>query len=154
VKVLLQRVTGASVRVDDALVGAIGRGLVVLVGVATGDTEKEARQMAAKTADLRIFPDSAGKFNLSAKDVGGELLIVSQFTLLADTRKGKRPSFTGAAPPDEAERLFALFVATAGATGLKVATGKFQAHMMVELVNDGPVTVMLDSRTPAPELEA
>ncbi len=145
-KVLLQRVSKASVSIDGAVVGAIGRGLAVLVGVACGDTEDDARLMAAKTAELRIFSDSEGKFNLSAKDVGGELLIVSQFTLLADARKGRRPSFTDAALPAEAERLFELFVAAARGTGLKVATGRFQAHMLVEIVNDGPVTIMLDSR--------
>jgi D-tyrosyl-tRNA(Tyr) deacylase len=155
VKVLLQRVIKASVSVDGAVVSAIGRGMAVLVGVASGDTEDDARFLAAKTAELRIFSDSEGKFNLSAKDVGGELLIVSQFTLLADVRKGRRPSFTDAAPPAEAERLFEVFVAAARATGLKVATGLFQQHMLVEIANDGPVTIMLDSRVvPVPKLEA
>jgi D-tyrosyl-tRNA(Tyr) deacylase len=145
-KVLLQRVSKASVSVDGELIGAIGHGLAVLVGVAAGDTEADARLMAAKTAELRIFPDSDGKFNLSAKDTNGELLIVSQFTLLADTRKGRRPSFTDAAPLIEAERLIEVFVAAARETGLRVATGRFQAHMLVEIANDGPVTIMLDSR--------
>jgi D-tyrosyl-tRNA(Tyr) deacylase len=146
VKVLLQRVSRASVSVDGEVVGAIGRGLAVLVGIASGDTAKDAHFMAVKTAELRIFPDGEGKFNLSAKDVGGELLIVSQFTLLADARKGRRPSFTDAAPPDVAEKLFEEFVAAARDTGLKVATGRFQQHMFVEICNDGPVTIMLDSR--------
>jgi D-tyrosyl-tRNA(Tyr) deacylase len=145
VKALLQRVTGASVTVGDELVGEIGRGLVVFLGVADGDTGKDADYLAQKVANLRIFADSEGKFNLSALDVHAELLIVSQFTLLADTRKGRRPSFIDAAPPGEADRLFAYFVEQAGATGLKVATGKFQAYMQVEIHNDGPVTIMLDS---------
>ena len=145
-KVLLQRVSRASVSVDGEVVGAIGKGLAVLVGIANGDTEEDARFMAAKTAELRIFSDNDGKFNLSAKDTGGELLIVSQFTLLADARKGRRPSFTDAAPPAEAAKLFEAFVAAARATGLKVETGLFQQHMLVEIANDGPVTIMLDSR--------
>jgi D-tyrosyl-tRNA(Tyr) deacylase len=146
VKVLLQRVSRASVSVNGEVVGAIGRGLAVLVGVAAGDTAEDARLMAAKTAELRIFPDGEGKFNLSAKDVGGELLIVSQFTLLADTRKGRRPSFTDAAPPDVAEKLFEEFVAAARMTGLKVATGRFQQYMQVEIHNDGPVTIFIDTK--------
>ncbi len=128
------------------MVGSIGRGLVVLVGVAAGDTEEDARYLAQKTAALRIFPDAAGKSNLSALDVKGELLMVSQFTLLANTRKGRRPSFTDAAPPAQAERLFKEFVALARTTGLRVATGCFQALMRVEIHNDGPVTIMLDSK--------
>ena len=146
VKVLLQRVTGASVSVAGEVVGRIGRGLVVLVGVADGDAEKDALYLAQKTVDLRIFSDEAGKFNLSARDVKGELLVISQFTLLADTRKGRRPSFVEAAPPAQAEELFEYFVAQSRASGLKVATGRFQQYMQVALNNDGPVTVMLDSR--------
>lgn len=149
-KALLQRVSRASVSIDGEVAGAIGRGLTVLVGVANGDTADDARFLAVKTAELRIFPDADGKFNLSAKDIGGELLIVSQFTLLADTRKGKRPSFTDAAPPQEAERLFEAFVAAARSTGLKIATGRFQQHMLVELCNDGPVTIMLESKEKVP----
>lgn len=148
-KALLQRVTSASVSIDNKVVGKIGRGLVVFVGVANGDTEKDAQYLAQKTAGLRIFADDAGKFNLSALDVKGELLLVSQFTLLADTKKGKRPSFTDAAPPDQASRLFDSFVAEARKTGLKVETGQFQAYMQVEIHNDGPVTIMLDSREKA-----
>jgi D-aminoacyl-tRNA deacylase len=146
VKVLVQRVSKASVSVDGEVIGSIGKGLAVLVGVAQGDTSQDARLLAGKTAELRIFSDAEGKFNLSVKDTGGELLIISQFTLMADTRKGRRPSFTDAAPPDAAEKLFEEYVAAARATGLKVATGRFQAHMLVEIYNDGPVTVMLDSK--------
>ncbi|MBI2830936.1 MAG: D-tyrosyl-tRNA(Tyr) deacylase [Chloroflexi bacterium] len=145
-KALLQRVTRASVSVEGEVVGKIGRGLVVLAGVANGDTEKDAQYLAQKTAGLRIFADEAGKFNLSALDIKGELLLVSQFTLIADTRKGKRPSFTDAAPPDQAAKLFDIFVEEARKTGLKVETGQFQAHMLVEIHNNGPVTIMLDSR--------
>ncbi len=144
-KALLQRVAGASVTVGDEEVGKIGRGLVVFLGVAAGDAEKDAEYLAQKVANLRIFADDEGKFNLSALDVHAELLIVSQFTLLADTRKGRRPSFIDAAPPEQADKLFAYFVEQARATGLKVATGKFQAYMQVEIHNDGPVTIMLDS---------
>ncbi len=145
-KALLQRVTGASVSIDGKVVGRIGQGLVVFIGVTNGDTEKDAQYLAQKTADLRIFSDAAGKFNLSALDVNGELLAVSQFTLLADSRKGRRPSFTDAAPPAEAEALFERFMAGVRATGLKVETGHFQQHMLVDIQNDGPVTIMLDSR--------
>ena len=145
-KALLQRVSAASVSVAGEVVGRIGRGVVVLVGVASGDTEKDARYLAQRTVNLRIFPDQAGKFNLSALDIGGELLVISQFTLLADTRKGRRPSFTDAAPPARAEELFALFVSEAKATGLKVETGRFQQYMQVEIHNDGPVTILLDSK--------
>jgi D-tyrosyl-tRNA(Tyr) deacylase len=120
--------------------------VVVLVGVASGDTEKDARYLAQRTVNLRIFSDQAGKFNLSALDIGGELLVVSQFTLLADTRKGRRPSFTDAAPPAQAEELFEVFVGEARATGLRVETGRFQQYMQVEIHNDGPVTILLDSR--------
>jgi len=146
VKVLLQRVTGASVSVAGEEVGRIGQGLVVFVGVANGDTEKDVQYLAQKTAGLRIFADEEGKFNLSALDIKGELLVVSQFTLLADTRKGRRPSFVDAAPPAQAEALFEQFVEQARATGLKVETGRFQQYMQVEIHNDGPVTIMLDSR--------
>lgn len=145
-KVLLQRVTGASVSVDSEMVGRIGRGLVAFIGVANGDTEKDAQYLARKMVSLRIFPDEAGKFNLSALDIKGELLVVSQFTLLADTRKGRRPSFVEAAPPAQAEALFEQFVAEARASGLKVETGRFQQYMRVEILNDGPVTILLDSR--------
>lgn len=145
-KALLQRVSGASVSVAGEVVGRIGPGLVVFVGVARGDTEKDAQFLVQKTVNLRIFADEAGKFNLSALDIKGELLLVSQFTLLADTRKGRRPSFIEAAPPEVAEELFEQFVEQARATGLKVATGRFQQYMQVEIHNDGPATIMLDSR--------
>lgn len=142
----MQRVSRASVSVDGEVVGRIDRGLVVLVGVASGDTQADAQNLARKTANLRIFPDSAGKFNLSALDITGELLVVSQFTLLADTRRGRRPSFTDAAKPDEAAGLFQEFVTAAKATCLRVATGRFQEHMALEIHNDGPVTIMLESK--------
>ncbi len=145
-KALLQRVTGGTVSIAGELVGKIERGLVVLVGVADGDTERDAQYLVEKTINLRLFSDETGKFNLSAREVNGELLLVSQFTLLADTRKGRRPSFTKAAPPAQAEELFAHFVEKARASGLKVATGRFQQYMQVEIHNDGPVTVLLDSR--------
>jgi D-tyrosyl-tRNA(Tyr) deacylase len=146
VKALLQRVTGASVSVEGEVVGSIGRGLLVLVGVADGDSDKDIRYLAGKIVNLRIFADKAEKFNLSALDIGAELLLVSQFTLLADTRKGRRPSFTDAAPPPQAEALFRQFVDEVKASGLKTATGRFQQYMQLEIHNDGPVTIMLDSR--------
>lgn len=145
-KALLQRVSEASVSVGGEVVGRIGRGLVVLVGIASGDTEKDIQYLVPKIVNLRIFPDDEGRFNLSAVDIDGELLVVSQFTLLADTRKGRRPSFVEAAPPAEAEELFERFVEQARATGLKVETGRFQQYMQVEIHNDGPVTILLDSR--------
>ncbi len=145
-KALLQRVSKASVSVADEEVGRIGKGLVVFLGVADGDTEKDAQYLLQKIINLRIFTDAAEKFNLSALDVGGELLLVSQFTLLADTRKGRRPSFIEAAPPEQAEGMFDYFVGLARESGLKVATGRFQQYMQVEIHNDGPVTIMLDSR--------
>ena len=145
-KALLQRVTSASVSVAGEVVGRIDQGLVVFVGVANGDTEKDAQYLAQKIVNLRIFSDQESKFNLSALDIKGELLLVSQFTLLADTRKGRRPSFTDAAPPAQAEGLFEQFVEEIRATGLKVETGRFQQYMQVEIRNDGPVTIMLDSK--------
>ena len=145
-KALLQRVTEASVSVAGEVVGRIGRGLVVFVGVANEDTEKDAQYLAQKMVNLRIFADEEGKFNLSALDIKGEVLLVSQFTLLADTRKGRRPSFVEAASPPRAEELFNYFVEQASATGLKVETGRFQQYMQVEIHNDGPVTILLDSR--------
>ena len=132
--------------VDGEVVGSIGRGLVVLVGVAGADTEKDVHYLVDKVAQLRIFSDEAGKFNISALESGGQMLLISQFTLLADTRKGRRPSFIEAAPPQQAESLFNLFVDRMRGTGLKVETGRFQAHMQVEIHNDGPVTIMLDSK--------
>jgi D-tyrosyl-tRNA(Tyr) deacylase len=128
------------------VVGGIGQGLVIFVGVASGDTEKDVNYLVPKIVNLRIFADDEGRFNLSALDIKGELLVVSQFTLLADTRKGRRPSFVEAAPPVQAEELFERFVEQARATGLKVETGRFQQYMQVEIHNDGPVTILLDSR--------
>ena len=144
-KALLQRVTSASVSVTGEVVGRIGQGLVALIGVASSDTRRDAQYLAQKAANLRIFTDESGRFNLSALDINGELLIVSQFTLLADTRRGRRPSFTEAAPPAQAEELFECFIEEVRATGLKVATGRFQQYMQVEIHNDGPVTILLDS---------
>jgi D-tyrosyl-tRNA(Tyr) deacylase len=151
VKALLQRVSKASVSIDGEVVGSIGPGLVVLLGVSQGDTERDARYLAEKTVNLRIFADSESKFNLSAMDIGGEVLAVSQFTLLADTRKGRRPSFSEAAGPEEAQDLFERFLSFLRSSGLKVECGRFQEHMMVEIHNDGPVTVMLDSREKYPQ---
>ena len=145
-KVLLQRVTEASVSIAGKPVGRINRGLVAFVGVAAGDADKDAQYLAQKTVNLRIFADDEGRFNISAIASAAELLVVSQFTLLADTRKGRRPSFIEAAPPAQAEELFEVYTAALKATGLKVATGRFQQHMLVEIHNDGPVTILLDSR--------
>ena len=145
-KALLQRVTDAQVNVDGEVVGKIGHGLVVFIGVANDDTPEDLQYLARKIVELRIFDDADGKFNLSALDVKGELLLVSQFTLLASTRKGRRPGFTDAAPPQIAENLFNQFVEQTRASGLKVATGRFQTHMHVSINNDGPVTIFIDSR--------
>ena len=131
--------------VDGETIGSIGPGLVVLLGISREDTEKEAAYLATKTANLRIFSDPDGKFNLSAMDVGAELLLVSQFTLYGDTRKGRRPSFVGAASPDVAGPLFERAVDLFRETSLKVETGRFQANMSVAIHNDGPVTIMLDT---------
>jgi D-tyrosyl-tRNA(Tyr) deacylase len=145
-KAVIQRVTGASVSVGDEAIGKIGRGLVVLVGVAQGDTLEDVTYLAQKITDLRIFADAEGKLNLSAIDIHAEIMLVSQFTLLASTRKGRRPGFTDAAPPELAEDLFNQLIERVRTTGLSVATGKFQAHMLVEIHNDGPVTIIIDSR--------
>ena len=144
-RLLLQRVSRAEVRVGGEVVGRIGVGLVVLVGVGHADSDEIAAGMARKAAELRIFRDDEGKTNRSLLDVGGEVLAVSQFTLFADTRKGRRPSFLGAAPPDLGERLYARFADALEALGITVARGVFGAEMEVELVNDGPMTVWLDS---------
>jgi len=133
------------VRVEGSAVGAIGRGLLVLLGVAQGDGEDAARCIADKVAALRIFEDTEGKMNRAVAEVGGEVLVVSQFTLLGDARKGNRPSFTGAAPPAEADALYQRCCSMLRDKGLRVATGVFRAHMEVELVNEGPVTILLDS---------
>jgi len=145
-KALVQRVTRASVTVGDKMVGEIGEGLVVLLGVGKDDSEEDARYLADKVVNLRIFSDEAGRFSLSALEKGGGVLVVSQFTLLADTRKGRRPSFTEAAPPDKARELYESFVGEVRSSGLKVETGIFQEHMVVDIRNDGPVTLLLESR--------
>jgi len=126
--------------------GRIGGGMLVLLGVAAEDTEDAARQLAQKVAVLRIFEDAAGKMNLGLGDTGGAMLVVSQFTLLGDCRKGRRPSFVAAAPPDLAQRLYEVFVETVAGQGIEVATGRFRQHMEVELVNDGPVTLLVQSK--------
>ncbi|MHB9144400.1 MAG: D-aminoacyl-tRNA deacylase [Symbiobacteriia bacterium] len=145
-RAVVQRVSRAAVRVDDETVGAIGAGLLVLLGVARGDGPEDARQLADKVAGLRIFDDAAGKMNLSLTDVGGAVLAVSQFTLLGDARQGRRPSYSEAAPPAEANPLYQQFVGRLRTAGLTVAEGIFRAEMQVELVNEGPVTLLLDSR--------
>lgn len=141
----IQRVSRASVVVDGKMVGAINLGLLVLLGVAADDTDQDLQWMVDKTLGLRIFDDDEGKMNRALGDVGGEMLVVSQFTLLGDCRKGRRPSFIHAAPPEKAERIYEDFVARARAAGATVATGRFRAHMEVQLVNDGPVTLLIDS---------
>jgi len=141
-RAVCQRVSEARVRVDGAVVGQIGPGLCVLLGVARGDSAEAAAALAGKIARLRVFPDAAGRFDRALADVGGGALVVSQFTLLADTAKGNRPSFTGAAPPGEAEPLFDRFCAELRALGVPVEQGVFGAKMAVELVNDGPVTIV------------
>jgi D-tyrosyl-tRNA(Tyr) deacylase len=144
-RAVVQRASQARVRVGDAVVGAIGEGLVVLLGVARGDSEADARRLAERVAQLRVFPDAAGHMNRSCLEVGGALLVVSQFTLLGDCRRGRRPGFSEAAPPEEAERLYELFVTTARELSLEVACGRFRTEMDVEIVNHGPVTLLLDS---------
>jgi D-tyrosyl-tRNA(Tyr) deacylase len=141
----IQRVTQAQVTVDHTVVGRIGKGLVVLLGVAGGDGEEEVSWLAEKIVGLRIFEDDQGKMNLSLAEVGGAMLVVSQFTLYGDCRRGRRPSFTEAAPPELAERLYEAFVARVRAAGIDVATGRFREHMFVSLVNDGPVTLWIDT---------
>jgi len=145
VRALLQRTTGARVRVAGGVVGEVGAGLVVLLGVGPGDDEATADGLAQRVTELRIFDDDAGRTNRSLMDVGGGVLVVSQFTLYADTRRGRRPGFTGAAAPDLAERLYLRFAAALRELGVVVATGRFGAVMEVELVNDGPFTIWLDS---------
>ena len=141
----LQRVSHAKVTVEGEVCGQIGAGMLVLLGVAEGDTEAEARQLARKIASLRIFEDDQGKMNRSIGEAGGAMLVVSQFTLLGDCRKGRRPSFIGAAPPEIAEELYQIFVQTVADEGIETATGRFGEHMEVELLNDGPVTLVIDS---------
>jgi len=145
-RAVVQRVSQASVVVAQETVGAINQGLMVLLGVAQGDSSKDAVYLAEKTATLRIFEDDDGKMNLSVEDNDGSILVVSQFTLLGDCRKGRRPGFTDAAPPELADTLYEEYVNALRNRGITVATGVFRANMQVALVNDGPVTIMLDSR--------
>ncbi|WP_304340796.1 D-aminoacyl-tRNA deacylase [Metaclostridioides mangenotii] len=142
---VVQRVSSSSVTVDGDVIGKIDKGLMVLLGVTHDDTSKDVDYMIDKILNLRIFEDEDDKMNLSLKDIGGELLVVSQFTLYGDCRKGRRPSFTNAAKPDLADKLYEEFIAKAKSHGLNVGTGQFGAHMMVDLTNDGPVTILLDS---------
>ena len=144
-KAVVQRVSKATVRVDGDIVGAIERGLLVLLGVAHGDDADTAKQFATKVASLRVFEDAEGRMNLSCAEVDGAVLGISQFTLLGDVRRGRRPSFAGAAPPELAEPLYETFCAAIEAAGLRCERGRFGAHMDVALVNDGPVTLVLDS---------
>jgi D-tyrosyl-tRNA(Tyr) deacylase len=141
----IQRVSRAAVTVGPETCGRIGPGMLVLLGVAHGDTEADATKLAEKISGLRIFDDGEGKMNRSLADAGGAMLIVSQFTLLGDCRRGRRPDFTAAAAPELAERLYHVFVDAAAARGVTVATGRFRQHMQVELVNDGPVTLIVES---------
>jgi D-tyrosyl-tRNA(Tyr) deacylase len=143
---VVQRVTESKVHVDEQAIGEIGRGLLVLLGVSKSDQEKDADYLADKITNLRIFEDEAGKMNRSLIETGGKMLIVSQFTLLGDCRKGRRPSFVEAAPPEKAERLYEYFVYQVKSKGISAATGQFQAKMAVSLVNDGPVTLILESK--------
>jgi D-tyrosyl-tRNA(Tyr) deacylase len=144
-RLVIQRVSQASVSVDGETVGEIGQGLLVLIGARSTDNEATVQRLATKTAELRIFPDDDGRFNRSLIDVGGEALVVSQFTLYGDTRKGRRPSFNDAAPPEIAEPVVSAYVWALAAHGVRVAQGRFGAHMQVSLVNDGPVTITIDS---------
>ncbi len=144
-RAVVQRVSRAKVAVAEEITGEIGRGFLVLLGVADGDTADDARYLAQKIAGLRVFEDDKGKMNLALADVGGEMLVVSQFTLLGDCRKGRRPSFVAAARPEVADELYQQFVEAVKEQGLRVETGRFQQHMDVELINDGPVTLLLDS---------
>lgn len=145
-RAVVQRVSQSKVTVEGTVTGEIKKGLMVLLGVADGDTEKDAEYMANKISGLRIFMDDEDKMNLSVKDIGGDILAVSQFTLLGDVRKGKRPSFSSAARPDTANELYQKFIEYLRNDGLHVEEGVFQTHMMVDLTNDGPVTILLDSK--------
>ncbi|WP_145366246.1 D-aminoacyl-tRNA deacylase [Stratiformator vulcanicus] len=145
-RAVVQRVTSASVVVEGETIGAINHGFLVLLGVEKGDTPADGSYLAAKIGGLRVFEDAEGKMNLSLADVGGSMLVVSQFTLLGDCRKGRRPSFIEAAPPELADELYLKFCDEVRSQGIPVETGKFRAHMEVSLVNDGPVTLLVDSR--------
>ena len=144
-RAVVQRVSEASVSVDGEIVSRIGKGLLILLGVGADDTESDAEYLADKIANLRIFEDEKGKMNLSVLDVGGEAMVVSQFTLYGDCRKGRRPSFTQAAKPDKAQALYSYFILRLREEGVPTREGMFQAHMKVNLTNDGPVTILLDS---------
>lgn len=144
-RAVVQRVTSSKVIVDESTIGEINKGLLILLGVTHEDTSKDVDYLLDKIVNLRIFEDENDKMNLSLKDVNGELLVVSQFTLYGDCRKGRRPNFTNAAKPDLATSLYEEFIDKAKKEGIKVGTGKFGAHMMVDLVNDGPVTILIDS---------
>ncbi len=145
-KALIQRVRSASVTINDEIVGRISEGCVLLLGIRNGDTEEDARFLAEKCVNLRIFNDAAGKLNLSALDAGAEILVISQFTLYGDCRKGRRPSFIAAAPPETSEPLYRYFLQRIEGSGLRTETGRFGAMMLVEIINDGPVTLMVESR--------
>jgi len=145
-RAVVQRVSKASVSVDGKMLSSISRGLLVLLGVAEDDTETDAKYLADKIAGLRIFEDESEKMNLSVIDIGGDVLVISQFTIYGDCRKGRRPSFTEAAKPPKAQELYESYIACLAETGLSPKTGLFQAYMQVELLNDGPVTIMLDSK--------
>ena len=145
-RAVVQRVTQAQVIVEEEQVGNCGPGLVVLLGVGQEDTEADARFLADKIVNLRLFSDAADKMNLSVKDIGGSIMAVSQFTLYGDCRKGRRPNFTAAAPPDQARSLYEQFVIYCREQAVPVETGRFQAHMLVEIYNDGPVTLLVDSK--------
>ncbi|MBO8125834.1 MAG: D-tyrosyl-tRNA(Tyr) deacylase [Firmicutes bacterium] len=145
-RAVLQRVSRARVKVRGKVIGEIGPGFLILLGVEEGDTEEDLAYLLKKTSEVRIFPDDRGRFNLTPKEVGAEMLVVSQFTLLGDCRKGRRPNFSAAAHPDEAKALYQEYVAGLRELGFKVQEGEFAAYMQVELVNDGPVTLLLDSR--------
>lgn len=145
-RAVIQRVSKASVTVEDKITGKINEGLVILLGIKSGDTDADAKYLAEKCVNLRIFTDEEGKFNLSALDVKGEVLVVSQFTLYGNTQKGRRPNFTDAAPPDISEPLYERFIHHVRESGLKAASGIFGAMMMVEIHNDGPVTIIAESK--------
>lgn len=145
-RAVVQRVTSSKVEIDKEVVGEIGAGLLVLLGISRSDGSAEADYLAEKIVNLRVFEDDKGKMNCSCLETGREILVVSQFTLMGDCRKGRRPSFVQAAPPDEAEKLYAYFVSQVRSKGLEVATGRFQAKMAVSLVNDGPVTLIVESK--------
>jgi len=145
-KTVIQRAIRASVKMDDCIVGEIGPGFVIFLGIQQGDTEEDARYLSEKIIHLRVFSDSVGKFNLSALDTHADFLVVSQFTLLADSRKGHRPDFTNAAPPAEAQRLYEYFLIQLKSSGLRVEQGQFQKKMLVEIYNNGPVTIILESK--------